>query len=108
MYAWVFGLLFASILGSLCQQASLHMGRRIFVRATSICNAEVFAKSLRRKDVNSSLDSKENQEGEAPGKKKDGNTNISSTLFIFLHTLLMLFTSCIRFLTLCIYFLPPI
>lgn len=84
------------------------MGRRIFVRATSICNAEVFAKSLRRKDVNSSLDSKENQEGEAPGKKKDGNTNISSTLFIFLHTLLMLFTSCIRFLTLCIYFLPPI
>jgi hypothetical protein len=85
MYVWVFALLFASILGSLCQQASLHMGRRIFVRATSICNAEVFAKSLRRKDVNSSLDSKEGEpkkDGEAPGKKKDGNTNISSTCVV--------------------------
>lgn len=68
------------------------MGRRIFVRATSICNAEVFAKSLRRKDVNSSLDSKRGEDGEAPGKKKEGNTNISSTLFILLHTLLMLFS----------------
>ncbi|KAF8927905.1 hypothetical protein BGZ47_001905 [Haplosporangium gracile] len=85
MYAWVFGLLFASVLGSLCQQASLHMGRRIFVRATSICNAEVFAKSLRRKDVNSSLDSKDGEpkkEGEAPGKKKDGNTNISNLVAV--------------------------
>ncbi|KAF9094962.1 hypothetical protein BGX23_001326 [Mortierella sp. AD031] len=85
MYAWVFGLLFASILGSLCQQASLHMGRRIYVRATSICNAEVFAKSLRRKDVNSSLDAKEGEEkkeGEAPGKKKDGNANISNLVAV--------------------------
>ncbi|OAQ26561.1 hypothetical protein K457DRAFT_34568 [Linnemannia elongata AG-77] len=82
MYAWVFALLFASILGSLCQQAALHMGRRIFVRATSICNAEVFAKSLRRKDVNSSLDSKRGEDGEAPGKKKEGNTNISNLVAV--------------------------
>ncbi|KAF9118109.1 hypothetical protein BGW39_001468, partial [Mortierella sp. 14UC] len=85
MYAWVFGLLFASILGSLCQQASLHMGRRIYVRATAICNAEIFAKSLRRKDVSSSLDSKEGEpkkEGEAPGKKKDGNANISNLVAV--------------------------
>ncbi|KAG9071168.1 hypothetical protein KI688_008712 [Linnemannia hyalina] len=82
MYAWVFGLLFASLFGSLCQQAALHMGRRIFVRATSICNAEVFAKSLRRKDVNSSLDSKGSEDGEAPKKKKEGNTNISNLVAV--------------------------
>ncbi|KAF9917868.1 hypothetical protein FBU30_000474 [Linnemannia zychae] len=85
MYGWVFALLIASVIGSLCQQASLHMGRRIFVRATSICNAEVFAKSLRRKDVNSSLDSKEGElkkEGEAPGKKKDGNANIANLVAV--------------------------
>ncbi|KAG0375854.1 hypothetical protein BGX24_008580 [Mortierella sp. AD032] len=100
MYAWVFGLLFASILGSLCQQASLHMGRRIYVRATSICNAEVFAKSLRRKDVNSSLDSKEGEpkkDSAAPEKKKDGNANISNLVAVDVQRL----EQCICYMHMC-------
>jgi hypothetical protein len=78
-YSWVFGLLFAAIFESLTQQAALHKGRRIFVHTTSICNAEVFGKTLRRKDITSSVGKDdEDDDGEDQDKKKDHGLNISS------------------------------
>jgi len=75
----VFGLLFAAIFESLTQQAALHKGRRIFVHTTSICNAEVFGKTLRRKDITSSVGKDdEDDDGEDQDKKKDHGLNISS------------------------------
>ena len=80
-YMWVFGLLFASIFESLTMQAALHKGRRIYVHAVSICNAQVFAKALRRKDMASPVD-KTDEDGkeikEEDEKKKDKSANISS------------------------------
>lgn len=82
-YFYVFGLLISSLLESLCNQNALHIGRRIFVHTISICNAEVFAKSLRRKDVASAADktedNKESEKDEDKKKKKDG-LNIASRL----------------------------
>lgn len=78
-YLYVFGLLFSSLFESLCDQQALHIGRRIFLHTISICNAEVFAKSLRRKDMASPAD-KEEGEKEEGGKKKDGSLNIASKL----------------------------
>ncbi|KAG0309742.1 hypothetical protein BGZ98_008878 [Dissophora globulifera] len=87
-YGWVFGLLFASIIESLCQQAALHKGRRIYVHVASICNAEVFSKTLRRKDVvpTSDKDDKNGSEGEG-GKKKDGGLNISNLVAVDIRKL---------------------
>ncbi|KAF8938669.1 hypothetical protein BGZ58_000407 [Dissophora ornata] len=82
-YAWVFGLLFASIFESLAHQTALHKGRRMFVHVTSICNAEVFSKTLRRKDVARSTDkSDEDGEGEGNDGKKDGSLNISNLVAV--------------------------
>ncbi|KAF9196462.1 hypothetical protein BGZ50_000082 [Haplosporangium sp. Z 11] len=79
-YAWVFGLLFASIFESLFHQAALHKGRRIFVHTSSICNSEVFAKSLRRKDMASPAD-KTDDDGDED-KKKDASMNISNLVAV--------------------------
>ncbi|KAF9363703.1 hypothetical protein BGX34_003505 [Mortierella sp. NVP85] len=82
-YSWVFGLLFAAIFESLTQQAALHKGRRIFVHTTSICNAEVFGKTLRRKDVTSSVGKDdEDDDGEDQDKKKDHGLNISNLIAV--------------------------
>ncbi|KAF9196565.1 hypothetical protein BGZ49_002755 [Haplosporangium sp. Z 27] len=87
-YAWVFGLLFASIFESLCQQAALHKGRRIFVHAASICNAEVFSKTLRRKDIASSTDkNKDDDKDEKDGKKKEGSLNIANLVAVDIRKL---------------------
>ncbi|KAF9142871.1 hypothetical protein BGX30_001980 [Mortierella sp. GBA39] len=69
-YIWVFALLGASIVESLCFQTALHYGRRIYVHTTSICNAAVFAKALKRKDMASPV-GKSDEEKEDGGKKKD-------------------------------------
>ncbi|KAI1300681.1 hypothetical protein EDD11_006060 [Mortierella claussenii] len=79
-YYYVFGLLFSSLLESLCNQNALHIGRRIFVHTISICNAEVFAKSLRRKDMASPADKTE--EDSDGGKKKDGTLNIANLIAV--------------------------
>ncbi|KAG0006856.1 hypothetical protein BGZ65_002794 [Modicella reniformis] len=88
-YSWVFGLLFAGILESLTQQAALHKGRRIFVHTTSICNAEVFAKTLCRKDLASSSSSvaKDGSEGDDDDDdnengKKERSLNISNLIAV--------------------------
>ncbi|KAG0363974.1 hypothetical protein BG005_000006 [Podila minutissima] len=84
-YFYVFGLLISSLLESLCNQNALHIGRRIFVHTISICNAEVFAKSLRRKDVASAADKteddKESNKDEDKNKKKDG-LNIANLIAV--------------------------
>ncbi|KAF9132827.1 hypothetical protein BGW39_011213 [Mortierella sp. 14UC] len=80
-YLYVFGLLFSSLLESLTDQQALHIGRRIFVHTISICNAEVFAKSLRRKDMASPAD-KEEGEKEGDDKKKDGSLNIANLIAV--------------------------
>ncbi|KAG0210815.1 hypothetical protein BGX28_008951 [Mortierella sp. GBA30] len=82
-YAWVFMLLIASIFESLSQQAALHKGRRIYFQVVSICNAEVFAKSLRRKDMTSTSETT-NDEGK---KSKDGSMNISNLIAVDLKKL---------------------
>ncbi|KAK3844230.1 MAG: hypothetical protein J3R72DRAFT_482430 [Linnemannia gamsii] len=80
-YLYVFGLLFSSLLESLTDQQALHIGRRIFVHTISICNAEVFAKSLRRKDMASPAD-KEEGEKDNGDKKKDGSLNIANLIAV--------------------------
>jgi hypothetical protein len=97
-YIWVFALLGASIVESLCFQTALHYGRRIFVHTTSICNAAVFAKALKRKDMASPVGKadEEKEEGENKkddeNKKKDGSANISSR-FCFFQQLFIRFIS---------------
>jgi hypothetical protein len=86
-YMWVFGLLFASIFESLTMQAALHKGRRIYVHTVSICNAQVFAKALRRKDMASPVDKTDEDGKETKDddkKKKDGSANISSKCLAWL------------------------
>ncbi|KAG0296659.1 hypothetical protein BGZ97_004481 [Linnemannia gamsii] len=67
-YIWVFALLLSTLIESIALQATCHIGRRIFVHVTSICNTAVFEKSIRRKDVSGSAsgagakDSKEKSE----------------------------------------------
>ncbi|KAF9436259.1 hypothetical protein BGZ76_004464 [Entomortierella beljakovae] len=85
-YAWVFGLLFASIFESLTMQAALHKGRRIYVHTASICNAEVFVKTLRRKDIASS-DKKDEKEGKEGDDDNKGNLNISNLVAVDIRKL---------------------
>ncbi|KAF9150322.1 hypothetical protein BG015_007856, partial [Linnemannia schmuckeri] len=81
-YLYVFGLLFSSLLESLTDQQALHIGRRIFLHTISICNAEVFAKSLRRKDMASPADKEEGEKEEGGEKKKDGSLNIANLIAV--------------------------
>ncbi|KAF9319714.1 hypothetical protein BG006_002943, partial [Podila minutissima] len=83
-YMYVFGLLFASLGDSVCMQAALHKGRRIYIHCVSICNAEVFAKTLRRKDMVSHED-KTDEDGQTKkddGSKKDGTLNIANLIAV--------------------------
>ncbi|KAG0209533.1 hypothetical protein BGX33_005482 [Mortierella sp. NVP41] len=97
-YVWVFALLAASIIESLCFQSSLHYGRRIYVHTTSICNAAVFAKALKRKDmaspVGKSDDEKEDDEKkkDTEDKKKDNSANISNLVAVDIKKLEMPFS----------------
>ncbi|ORZ04563.1 ABC transporter type 1, transmembrane domain-containing protein [Lobosporangium transversale] len=79
-YLYVFGLLFSSLIESLCDQNALHIGRRIFVHTISICNAEVFAKTLRRKDVASPADKLDDDQPNE--KKNDGTLNIANLIAV--------------------------
>ncbi|KAF8934246.1 hypothetical protein EDD21DRAFT_142144 [Dissophora ornata] len=81
-YKWVIILLVASILQSLAQQQALHRGRRLFVHATSICNAAIFAKTLRRKDVTSSASGEESKGKKEGDDKKDRTMNISNLVAV--------------------------
>ncbi|KAF9098829.1 hypothetical protein BGX29_007411 [Mortierella sp. GBA35] len=80
-YLYVFGLLFSSLLESLTDQQALHIGRRIFVHTISICNAEVFAKALRRKDMASPAD-KDDEADNNGEKKKDASLNIANLIAV--------------------------
>ncbi|KAF9113681.1 hypothetical protein BGX27_001044 [Mortierella sp. AM989] len=79
-YLYVFGLLFSSLFESLCDQQALHIGRRIFVHTISICNAEVFAKALRRRDVASPAE--KSDDDNAADEKKDGSLNIANLIAV--------------------------
>ncbi|KAF9298774.1 hypothetical protein BGZ88_004679 [Linnemannia elongata] len=81
-YLYVFGLLFSSLLESLTDQQALHIGRRIFLHTISICNAEVFAKSLRRKDMASPADKEEGEKEDGGEKKKNGSLNIANLIAV--------------------------
>ncbi|KAF9578851.1 hypothetical protein BGW38_005154, partial [Lunasporangiospora selenospora] len=90
-YGWVVALFVVSLLQSLTFQATLLMGRRMFVHATSICNSEVFAKTLRRKDMatrskkqspsGDKVAPEENHMGEN-SNNKDGSLNISNLVAV--------------------------
>ncbi|KAG0348952.1 hypothetical protein BG004_003435 [Podila humilis] len=83
-YIYIFGLLVASLGDSVCMQAALHMGRRIYVHSVSICNAEVFAKTLRRKDM-AAHDDKTDEDGKSKkedGANKDTTVNISNLVAV--------------------------
>ncbi|KAG0023449.1 hypothetical protein BGZ80_009400 [Entomortierella chlamydospora] len=79
-YIYIFGLLFSSLLESLCNQKALHIGRRIYVHVVSICNAEIFAKALRRKDMASPVEKP--KDGKTDDKKKDGSLNIANLITV--------------------------
>ncbi|KAG0040947.1 hypothetical protein BGZ82_005498 [Podila clonocystis] len=81
-YLYVFGLLLASLGDSLCMQAICHKGRRIYCHTASICNGEVFAKTLRRKDIASSdhKDDKGNLDKKEDDKK--GSLNIANLVAV--------------------------
>ncbi|KFH73818.1 hypothetical protein MVEG_01032 [Podila verticillata NRRL 6337] len=83
-YMYVFGLLIASLGDSVCMQAALHKGRRIYIHCVSICNAEVFAKTLRRKDMVSHEDKTDEtgQTKKEDGSKKDGTLNIANLIAV--------------------------
>ncbi|KAF9384934.1 hypothetical protein CPB97_005270 [Podila verticillata] len=80
-YLYVFGLLLASLGDSLCMQAICHKGRRIYFHTASICNGEVFAKTLRRKDI-ASPDHKEDKESQDKKDGKDGSLNIANLVAV--------------------------
>ncbi|KAI8348976.1 P-loop containing nucleoside triphosphate hydrolase protein [Mortierella sp. GBAus27b] len=88
-YLWVYGLLFASLIESVCDQRALHIGRRIFVHTNAICNAEIFAKALRRKDMASpdTIKDEDEAEEEESDNKKDGTLNIANLVAVDIHKL---------------------
>ncbi|KAF9911676.1 hypothetical protein EC991_002794 [Linnemannia zychae] len=97
-YIWVFTLLSASIVESLCFQAALHYGRRIFVHTTSICNSAVFAKALKRKDMASPVGKSDDEKEDGDKKKgdkdekKDSSANISNLVAVDIKKLEMPFS----------------
>ncbi|KAG0027521.1 hypothetical protein BGZ81_005507 [Podila clonocystis] len=50
-YLYVFGMLFCDVVKSLTFEQNLYYGRRVDVRLRAMLSAEVYAKSLRRKDM---------------------------------------------------------
>ncbi|KAG0018663.1 hypothetical protein BGZ81_010115 [Podila clonocystis] len=76
-YMYVFGLLIAALGESLSMQTALHQGRRIYMHAVSICSAEVFTKSLHRKDA--ATHEGKNDNGDA---KKQGTLNITNLIAV--------------------------
>ncbi|KAG0278107.1 hypothetical protein BGZ95_004702 [Linnemannia exigua] len=96
-YIWVFALLGASIVESLCFQTALHYGRRIFVHTTSICNSAVFAKALKRKDMASPVGKEDDKDDggkkkDDEDKKKDNSANISNLVAVDIKKLEMPFS----------------
>ncbi|KAG0318908.1 hypothetical protein BG000_004022, partial [Podila horticola] len=79
-YVYVFGLLVAALGESVCLQAAVHQGRRIYMHAVSICSAEVFTKSLHRKDA--ATHEGKNDKGDA---KKQGTLNITNLIAVDLN-----------------------
>ncbi|KAG0093525.1 hypothetical protein BGZ93_009964 [Podila epicladia] len=81
-YLYVFGLLLASLGDSLCMQAVCHNGRRIYFHTASICNGEVFAKTLRRKDIASSDHKDDKDNLETKEDDKEGSLNIANLVAV--------------------------
>jgi len=78
-YLYVFGILFASLGGSVSQQQAAQCGRHMYIHAASVANSEVYAKVLRRKDKSSPKE----QQGEG-----HGSANVASKLiFLFFSTI---------------------
>lgn len=89
-YIWVVALLATTLAASLCLHGSYRWARRLALKTTSIINTEVFKKSLCRKDIASSAEIKEDEEG---NRKKDKSANISSkVLFVMCSLLFFLLT----------------
>ncbi|KAK3844173.1 MAG: hypothetical protein J3R72DRAFT_505658 [Linnemannia gamsii] len=78
-YLWVIGLLAAPLAESICKQVCMHRGRRLALKTSSVCNAEVFKKSLRRKDIASSAEYKEDEQG---NRKRDKSANVSNLVAV--------------------------
>ncbi|KAG0212045.1 hypothetical protein BGX28_006943 [Mortierella sp. GBA30] len=86
-YLWVVALLLSSLFNSITEQAALHKGRRIYMHLYSICNAEIFAKILRRKDMTSPAPASANEPKktgmEDKGiEKKSNSMNISNLVAV--------------------------
>ncbi|KAF9581125.1 hypothetical protein BGW38_001974 [Lunasporangiospora selenospora] len=78
-YLYVVALFATSVAESLCHQTALQIGRRIFAQTASICNSQVFAKSLRRRDMASPAEKSDENKDE---KKKDGTLNIANLIAV--------------------------
>lgn len=83
-YKWVYMLLIASFFESMCLQAALHKGRRIFVHLTSIVNSEIYNKSLSRKDIaDQAKEKKAGKKGDDEDAEKKKSINIASKYHSF-------------------------
>ncbi|OAQ30498.1 hypothetical protein K457DRAFT_31633 [Linnemannia elongata AG-77] len=83
-YLWVFALLATTLVASICLHASYRWARRLALKTTSIINTEVFKKSLHRKDIASSAEFKEDEDG---NRKKDKSANISNLVAVDVKTI---------------------
>ncbi|KAG0054378.1 hypothetical protein BGZ83_011387 [Gryganskiella cystojenkinii] len=91
-YKWVFGLLIASFFESMCFQAALHKGRRIFAHVTSIVTSQVYHKVLSRKDVGTpAKDNKEDGDAKIKDDDKKKNLNIANLVAVDLNRMVMAF-----------------
>lgn len=78
VFGWVFALFFVQCLESLSSQTALVRGRRLYMHTFSICNSQIFAKSLRRKDLGSSHSSSKNESGEEKDEAEGGDNKSES------------------------------
>ncbi|RUP45403.1 glycosyl hydrolases family 2, TIM barrel domain-containing protein, partial [Jimgerdemannia flammicorona] len=62
-YLFVFGMLVGSFLNTLVVSQTLYYGRRWNVRMTAMLNSEIYAKSLRRKDMTGVVANEDNKDG---------------------------------------------
>ncbi|ORZ00014.1 P-loop containing nucleoside triphosphate hydrolase protein [Lobosporangium transversale] len=95
-YLWVFALFMVTILESAAQQQALHRGRRLYIHLVSICNEQVFAKALRRKDTaspdkNADKNADKKEKADSDVNKKKRGLNVSNLVGVDIEALQQIF-----------------
>lgn len=77
-YLYVIGMFVGSILNTLVVSQTLYYGRRWNVRMTAMLNSEIYAKTLRRKDMAGAISSEQGSSSSAIGADPGKITNLMS------------------------------